>query len=289
MRGQLRRLVRGVRDNKLVLGLLVAGLKVARSRGLLVSRSTYSHVPYRGIVTVECGRGERFLIKSYGHNIENGLFWEGLYGHEPESMRHWIKIARQSKVVLDVGANSGVFALSAAAVGVREVHAFEPLPRMYSILADNVVLNNNDAIKAWPYAVGAEDGVASIFDPGGDAPTSASLSAKFASSHLGDVEQIKVQVVSIDAFCLEQGIASVDLIKVDVEGYEEQALRGMKNTVAHSLPVILMEVLDGQEESLRRLVDQLWAGAFHWSAIDEGARHVSRNVLLMPVARRIDD
>jgi len=239
-------------------------------------------VPYRGIVTVDCGNGEFFRIKSRGDAIENGLYWDGMYAHEPESMRHWVERARRSGVVLDIGANSGVFALIAAAVGARTVHAFEPLPRVHAILAHNVSLNDRSPIDAWPFAVGSEDGVATIFDPGGVAPTSASLSAEFASGHFGDLPGSDVRVVAIDSFCREHGIESVDLIKVDVEGYEEHALRGMRAIVFSSRPAILMEVLPGQEASLRQVVEELWPAMYSWTAVDEGKGHVSRNVILLP-------
>lgn len=283
----MRKLLRKARDNPLVLPLCVAALRAARGMGVLRSQRYYSHVPYRGIVDVDCGGGKKFRIRSRGHNIENGLYWEGMFAHEPGSMREWTERAEHSGTVLDIGSHSGVFALAAAAMGADVVHAFEPLPRVHAILEENIALNSALPIQAWPCAVGAEDGTATIFDPGGDAPTSASLSREFADRKFGDIPGSAVVVRAIDAFCLEHRIAKVDLIKIDVEGYEEQALRGMKGIVGSSKPTILLEVLPGQDATLQRVVGELWPGAYDWRRIEEGGGRVSRNVLLVP--RHDDD
>src|SRR5690349_11142042 len=108
----MRNLLRQLRNQPAVLGTAVVALRALRSLGLAQSRSVYKHVPYRGIVEVDCGGGRSFRIGSKGHSIENGLYWEGLFAHEPETMRQWVERARGARVVLDVGANSGVFGLA---------------------------------------------------------------------------------------------------------------------------------------------------------------------------------
>lgn len=277
----VKRLLRSLRAYPPVLAVAILALRGLRGVGLFRSRRIYRHVPFRGVVTVACG-ARSFCIRSCGHNIENGLYWEGLFAHEPESMRIWVEAAASAGTVLDIGANSGVFALAAACAGARSVHAFEPLPRVHAILAGNVSLNPGLPIQSWSVAIGDKDGTAAIYDPGGEAPTSASLSADFSASNFGATPTIEVPVRSVDAFCGERGITSIDLVKIDVEGYEDHALRGMQATVANSRPLILMEVLPGQESVLRSLVEALWPGLYWWSPVDEGEAHVSRNVLLLP-------
>lgn len=278
----MRTLFRNIRNNRFVLAVLVTSLQIVRSLSFCRSRAIYRHVPYRGVVKVDCGKGKEFLIYSYGHKIENSLYWGGLFSHEPESMRLWIECASQAETVLDVGANSGVFALAAAAVGAGNVHAFEPLPRMHSLLERNVGLNCDFPVQTWQLAVGSSDGESVLFDPGGDAPTSASLSEGFATSKFGRLPATSVRVATIDAFCYQQSIKAVDLIKIDVEGYEEHALYGMRKIVATCKPKILLEVLPGRETTLRALVEQLWPALYAWDWIDEGGKNISRNVMLTP-------
>ena len=281
MKSSLRKL----RDTPLVLSCLVWLLRSARRFGLFASERYYRHVPYRGLVKVEVTPGYSFRIVARGAQIENSLYWEGIYGHEAVSMRTWIERARDSKVVLDIGANSGVFALAAAAMGATQVHAFEPLPRIYEILRENLASNSFPSLNAWQYAVSDKPGEAELFDPGGDVPTSASLSSQFSHSHFGDgLPTIRVPVTSVDAFCTERGIGQVDLIKIDVEGHEEFALRVMVQTVLRCRPVIVMEVLDEYDSQLRSVVRELFGSGYCWERIDEGSEHPNHNVLLTPVA-----
>ncbi len=135
-------------------------------------------------------------------------------------------------------------------------------------------------------AVGEQVGDAEIFDPGGDAPTSASISAEFAHSHFGNnIASYRVPVTSIDEYCAEHGICDVDLVKVDVEGHEEFALKGMQEMVRTSQPAILMEVLEEYEAELYELTIRLFGTAYDWHRIDEGTGEPNRNVMLLPKSK----
>ena len=280
----MKKILRKIRDNRQILTLLVWMLKAFRSIGIFKSEKFYRHVPFRGLIKVKIETDNYFKIISRGGHIENTLYWEGTYLNEAVSMRTWVKYARESRVVLDIGANSGVYALAAAAMGAKQVHAFEPLPRIYKILNENLALNSFKSLNAWKFAISDNPGEASLYDPGGDAPTSASLSSKFSQSHLFEgFSAIKVPMISIDVFCSDRGIDKVDLIKIDVEGHEEYALRGMIKTVMQCRPVIIMEVLEEYDEQLRSVVNILFEGIYRWDRIIEQNNQKSINVLLTPL------
>ena len=241
------------------------------------------HVPYRGLVHVHVSNGKTFSVVASGNQIENRLYWDGILGHEPASMSLWLKYAAKAGTVLDVGANSGIFALAAAAAGASQVHAFEPVERIHGILLENIKSSEFENVSAWRCAVGQFDGIAEMQDPGGDAPTSASLSSEFASAHLGVTTLTRVEVVSIDSWAERNSVGTVDLIKVDVEGYEEFALRGMKCVVGRDQPVVLIEVLEEFESKIRSVVNEIFGPAYSWNRVDEGQGDLNRNVLLLPV------
>lgn len=284
----LRSYVRRLRDQPWVIRPLTLCLKAARAMGMLRGKRYYQHLPYRGMVTINLPQGGMFQFKSYGDAIENGLYWDGILSHEPESMRVWLNEANGARTVLDIGANSGLFALAACAASAASVHAFEPMPRVFRILEENKRQNRFDGLNVWPFAVGDEQGVAKLYDPGGDAPTSATLSSEFAQNHFGNIPGENVKVIDIDAFCRLHDIENVDLIKLDVEGHEEHALRGMIETVRRWKPVILVEVLDEYEGRLRSLVNSLLGETYTWKKIQEGDGGPDRNVLLSPVSRHAD-
>ncbi|MBB6599044.1 FkbM family methyltransferase [Luteimonas sp. MC1825] len=276
----MKQFLRALRDHPLVLTPLVAVLSLLKRIGFDIAERVYRHAPFRGTVTTAVTGGASFRIVSEGRKIENGLYWRGIDAHEPKSMAIWMEAARNARTVLDVGANSGVFSLAAAAAGAGAIHAFEPLARVHGILSRNFALNPGFPLQAWAVAVSDQSGVAELHDPGGAAPTSASLSAEFSREHLGDVPTCSVPVVTIDDFCARERIHGVDLVKIDVEGLEEHVLRGMRAVALRDRPLILMEVLDGYEAQLRKVAEEVFGGDVTWHRVDEGDGGPNRNVVL---------
>ena len=274
--------IKAFRDHPIVLPIFVTALHGLRRLGLFRGEAFYMHVPYRGLVQVHVPNGKAFSVVARGGQVENRLYWDGILGHEPASMSSWVKYAAKAVTVLDVGANSGIFALAAAAAGARRVHAFEPVERIHSALLENIKGSEFENVSAWHCAVGQFDGVAEMQDPGGYAPTSASLSSEFASFHLGATTLTRVEVVSIDSWAERNSVSTIDMIKVDIEGYEEFALRGMKRVVSRDQPVVLIEVLEEYESRIRAVVNEIFGPAYSWNRVDEGQGDLNRNVLLLP-------
>jgi hypothetical protein len=76
-------------------------------------------LPFLGVFPLRVDDGTSFRLQSHGLPKELDLFWKGLYVHEPASIRLWVQLCRRSKVVFDIGANFGLYALGAAAVKDR--------------------------------------------------------------------------------------------------------------------------------------------------------------------------
>jgi precorrin-6B methylase 2 len=74
-----------------------------------------------------------FRLIHYGEEIENDFFWEGLPGRrEKISMGLWMRLVPKAEVILDVGANSGVYSLVAAVMNpAARVYGFEPLTDLF--------------------------------------------------------------------------------------------------------------------------------------------------------------
>lgn len=143
-------------------------------------------------------------------------------------------------VVFDVGANSGLFA---AAVfdhwPQAQVHSFEPqsrlIPRIKNVGARNGLEEQHTV--NW-CAVSGNQGEANFFENGN--PISASLlQEKAARRSIRRVEQVKV--ITLDDYAKSHGINRVDILKLDVEGVEIDALRGAAS-VLNGVRLVFIEV-----------------------------------------------
>src|SRR5436305_6739082 len=97
----------------------------------------YRHLHFEGPFTVHWGRN-KFRMVHYGYQLENALFWEPKGGWERESLRIWSELCTQADCIVDIGANTGVFALLAKTINPKaRVIAFEPVARVFQKLVKN--------------------------------------------------------------------------------------------------------------------------------------------------------
>jgi len=159
------------------------------------------------------------------------------------------KAPKNCSVVVDFGSNIGISALYFLTrnEGVR-VHLFEPVPRNIERLKQNLK-GFEERYELRELAVGIEEGQSdfSCEDTGryGSLITSETL----ASSQFGSRKVIKVNVVSANKL-LEEILAkhkSVDIVKIDIEGYENKILSHLKTKVLSRIGRIYAETLDGQK------------------------------------------
>jgi FkbM family methyltransferase len=154
--------------------------------------------------------------------------------------------------VLEVGANSGLYAVAAALLDdPARVHAFEPFPPALRSLEQNLELNGlRVKVAVVPKACGAQPGEATMYIPArkhGDVlETSASLRVDFKGQHSG---AITVPVTTVDAYVAEAGLRGVGVLKADVEGFEAPAMRGGLGTLRTMRPLVFLEVLAWKTEA----------------------------------------
>lgn len=125
-------------------------------------------------------------------------------------------------VLLDGGANLGLSALALAAGAPRHARllAFEPNPRIGATLRENLARNGLDRAEVHDAALGAEPGEVLLHDP--SSPAVAFVAA--AGDGVGSGAQHSVPCVTLDE--VARGFSRLDLVKLDVEGAEMDAIKG---------------------------------------------------------------
>lgn len=118
--------------------------RAMKSLHLVPPARIHERMHFESIFTINVDSSE-FRMYGYGP-IEASIFWRGLgKSLEGSSLLAWAKLCKRHDVIMDVGANAGVFALIAKTVNPRaRVYAFEPMPRVFAQLQRNRDLNGYD-------------------------------------------------------------------------------------------------------------------------------------------------
>lgn len=203
----------------------------------------FRHLHFKGTITVPVGENASFRMVHHGYVIENELFWRGLDGWEKVSLELWRRLSARSKVIFDIGANTGVFGLLAQAANPEAVVvAVEPVERIFEKLRKNIALNG-ERVKGVHAAVSDHKGTAVLYDmTESEHVLSVSLNKEWnkASTQLRPVE---VPCLTVMDLVEMTGAGTVDLLKIDVETHEPAVLRGFEALLRKDRPTMLIELL----------------------------------------------
>jgi len=154
-------------------------------------------------------------------------------------LRDSMKSARSNDgVFLDIGANTGQHSLFMSK-HAKEIHAFEPWEPVIKRFRRMVEINHIKNIVIHPYGLGDENSKKPFFKPPDDNLVTGSFVEGFTeyNTYGGDLE------IRIGDDALEKaGVRSVALIKMDIEGYEKPALKGLRRTLHAYRPIVEFEL-----------------------------------------------
>lgn len=169
------------------------------------------------------------------------LMWKGLVGAtgnlycglmEFQDMGFLLHFLLPSDLFVDVGANVGVYTvLASGEVGATSI-SIEPVPSTFKVLEDNIALNKLDRlVTALNIGLGEQKGLLKF---------TRSLDAENHVATPGETDTIDVPVDNLDHVLA--GKVPL-LLKIDVEGYETEVLKGAKSTLAkEGLQAIIIEL-----------------------------------------------
>lgn len=179
---------------------------------------------------------------------------EGWQAFEPPLPSVVTSISRlEQSGFLDIGANSGFYALLAQQMGCREIFAYEPV----SSIAQALTINASLTLKGPEHklggagfhivrkAVGSAPGKTTIYLPPQDhglLETSASLNSTFKEQH-GAVEEVEVTTIDNEYRKHQWSTQRAWTVKIDVESWEEEVLRGATQFIQEVRPVLICEIL----------------------------------------------
>jgi len=155
-------------------------------------------------------------------------------------MRDYIRARKDpGAVFLDVGACEGQHSLFMSRL-VKEVHAFEPFPPAASRCREMIELNNFKNIRLHEVGLGDREAMVPFHAPEDANIGGGRFLPPGERGPAGSTPEFRVVVG--DTWLEQSAVSHVELIKIDVEGYEQPVLAGLSATLARDRPVVVLEV-----------------------------------------------
>lgn len=184
-----------------------------------------------------------------------------LAGGNQETAEHRFlrQLDLKDKVVYEIGAFQGILTLFFSS-RAKEVIAYEPNPPSYHRVLQNLRLNDRANVRVRHLAVGEMEGSLTLLcDPlmpggtSGDPTVAGQIKGSTAAT------SVTVPVVTLDSDIASARLPKPDLIKIDIEGMELPALRGMAQTLREHHPELYMEMhgatMDQKDSNVRNIVE----------------------------------
>ena len=199
--------------------------------------------------------------------------------YQKQNLLRLRELCPNPRKMLDIGMNIGMNTWEYA-TWAQEVHSFEPVPGTYQVALDNIALNQNhqDPTLGWwknpdgtwasllpsgkihtynvalgPVAGSVEmhikknDGHNRVANDGYKLP-----SGRTVKTNTG-YQRVQVPQHTLDSY----NFTDVDVIKIDVEGYELQVLEGAINTVSQNRPIVQIECVETQPRAFGKTIQDL--------------------------------
>lgn len=163
---------------------------------------------------------ENYTLRFYPSSYSRALWIEPDFRLDQELF--YQNYLKKGDVVIDIGANIGTITIvSAIKVGnTGKVYSVEAHPRIFQYLTGNIKQNNLTNVKLFNFAVGDKTGTVTFSNIASDGQNKIIDDNKNGSS---------VSLIKIDDMNIKE--STIDLLKIDVEGYEKFAFLGSENTL----------------------------------------------------------
>lgn len=192
--------------------------------------------PSKERVTLSSGIQMELELNEY---LQAQLYLFGTF--EPATVKVLKRLLKSGDTVLDIGANVGYIALEMAKhIGASgKVFAFEPDTKNFALLKRNLDLNPDCNIEPIPLAVSEANAPLRLYKSIIDFNDSAHSTLP---SEKHSVDFIEIPATTIDDFVQSRGVQKLNVIKIDIEGAEMSAFKGMRQTLSRFRPMVIAEL-----------------------------------------------
>jgi FkbM family methyltransferase len=201
------------------------------------------------------GEGKLTVAGDISSFIDREVYLKG--GYENQQLEAFLARIppNRRRTILDIGANIGTHSLCFAKA-FRSVHAFEPNPSLWTTFQRNIALNAFTHVRL--HQLGLADRNAElalhIIDKNNFGLGTFSTAEQY---DLPLKEVCKAKVVVGDRYLHEERINDIDAVKIDVQGFEPEVLRGLHKTLERWRPIVWCEVAGGTTEKIETAQDLL--------------------------------
>ncbi|MEO5922214.1 MAG: FkbM family methyltransferase [Bryobacteraceae bacterium] len=165
--------------------------------------------------------------------VVSGALSLGLY--EKSETSFFRSVCKPGMTFLDIGANLGYYtALALRVIGSGSIVALEPDPENFGFLQRTVAADKSALVHCVNKAAGAANGKQTLFTSSSNRGDNRLYSNDLCEG------QVEVEACTVDSLLSSLSVESVDLIKIDVQGFEGHVFWGMRDTVRRSANLILL-------------------------------------------------
>jgi FkbM family methyltransferase len=185
------------------------------------------------------------------------MYLAGKHFAERAELALFRRYLRPGMTIVDMGANVGFYTapLSRRVGPTGNVYAFEPDPFCAGLLRERARRLQLTNVLVEELALGAREGEATLFCSNRDRAENCTHALESGVP----VEAIRVPVTSLDAYCRDHPIEPIDAVKMDVEGDEVSALRGMRGIMTRRPPAwMFIEFSPGQLRAAGASPEEFW-------------------------------
>lgn len=214
---------------------LILGKKIIFEEGIinyLKRKLNITYLDNKTVYTINYNNHKTKILlnRQFGH-VDLKIFSDGIY--EKEIVDDIRAVLAPDKNFIDIGANIGQHSLLLSRYA-KAVYSFEPIPIVFQQFSKSIRLNHIKNIHPFNLAVGEKK---------------ESKKFNFVTTHAGtssfvERENKNTNYITVHTDTLQNIIPSVklDVMKIDVEGYEAVVVLGNKEKILHDRPTIFIEV-----------------------------------------------